>query len=424
AKTFNQLDEDDPLRAEILTNVGQKYHAAKLGALLQNMDMFDKMLVDYSEGSGSALEEADKSANNLTGTLNKLSNSWTELVNSITSKSAIKGGVGFFDNILQSVTKLVETFDVIPVALASVTAFMTAKNKDMGLHIFDEKGNFDLSGNFMGIIDVDQIKHYKAAKEAVDGWNQKLANGVTDIESFENATVQNTAQLKEYLKTCSVDAPASLKGYKQSLQAAGEATTSLRLGTLLLNSAISFGLGLCIQGVISGLDYLIHIEEKEAEALEEAKSKFTETTNKIKSLNDELSSTQDRIAELQKLADSGTISVADENELKLLKETNKELERKIALEQKGQIDDAKDYLKKAQKVNKEKPYSYAHYNADGEYVTVRKHGDASEQLQDTIKQYRDAVKHYGRDKVNVENYNDMISEQAENVGSLIEAYQS
>jgi len=59
AKTFNQLDEDDPLRAKILTNIGQKYHANKLSALLQNMDMFDKMLVDYSEGEGSALEEAN-----------------------------------------------------------------------------------------------------------------------------------------------------------------------------------------------------------------------------------------------------------------------------------------------------------------------------------------------------------------------------
>ena len=65
SKTFNDLDEKDPLRAEILTNIGGKYQATKLAALLQNMDMFDKMLVDYSQGSGSAMEEAEKSANNL-----------------------------------------------------------------------------------------------------------------------------------------------------------------------------------------------------------------------------------------------------------------------------------------------------------------------------------------------------------------------
>ena len=428
AKTFNQLDENDPLRAEILTNVGQKYHAAKLGALLQNMDMFDKMLVDYSNGAGSALREADLSANDLSGTLNRLSNSWDELVNSITNKSTIKGGVGFLDTLLQSATKLIDTVDVLPVALAGITAFMTAKNKDYGItKVFDTTAegklpHLDLEGNLFGI-DFSQIKHFKEAEKAINNWNDRVVNGAKDIASFNNETVKNNASLREYLSTCT-DGSASLKGYKQFLQAAGEATTSLRLGTILLNSALSLGVGLAIQGVITGLDYLIHKEEKEAEALEEAKNKFTQTTDEIKSLNDELSSTHDKIAELQKLADNGTISVADENELKLLKETNKELERKIALKQKEQIDDAKDLLKKVQKSNKAKPYSYAHYNDEGKYVTVRKHGDASEQLQDTIEQYQDAVKHYGKDKVNADNYNDTISEQAESVSNLLKAYQS
>lgn len=42
-----------------------KYQATKLAALLQNVEMMDKMLVDYSESSGSALSESNKSANNL-----------------------------------------------------------------------------------------------------------------------------------------------------------------------------------------------------------------------------------------------------------------------------------------------------------------------------------------------------------------------
>lgn len=38
------------------------------------------MLKDYSEGTGSAAIEAEKSANNWSGSLNKLSNSWTEFI--------------------------------------------------------------------------------------------------------------------------------------------------------------------------------------------------------------------------------------------------------------------------------------------------------------------------------------------------------
>ena len=130
AKTFNQLDEDDPLRAEILTNVGQKYHATKLGALLQNMDMFDKMLVDYSEGSGSALEEANKSANNLTGTLNKLSNSWTELINSMVNSDDLKSFVNLLNSIVQGATKLVST--LTPLGTLGVGAGLFSRIKNVG----------------------------------------------------------------------------------------------------------------------------------------------------------------------------------------------------------------------------------------------------------------------------------------------------
>ena len=68
--------------------------------------MFDKMLVDYSQGSGSAMEEASKSANNLQGRLNALSNSWTEFVNSVVNSDALKTGVNILNELVQGVTKL------------------------------------------------------------------------------------------------------------------------------------------------------------------------------------------------------------------------------------------------------------------------------------------------------------------------------
>ncbi len=128
AKTFNQLDEDDPLRAEILTNIGQKYHAAKLGALLQNMKMFDKMLVDYSEGTGSALEESNKSAENLTGTMNKLSNSWTEFINTIVNSDELKSGVKLLDSLVQGATNLVDKFGSFGTIGAGAGIFAGIKN--------------------------------------------------------------------------------------------------------------------------------------------------------------------------------------------------------------------------------------------------------------------------------------------------------
>ncbi len=132
AKTFNQLDEDDPLRAEILTNIGQKYHASKLGALLQNMEMFDKMLVDYSEGTGSALEESNKSAENLTGTLNKLSNSWTEFVNSIIESEGLKTGVKLLNGLVEGATSL--TSKLGSLGTIGLGAGLFAGVKNSGVH--------------------------------------------------------------------------------------------------------------------------------------------------------------------------------------------------------------------------------------------------------------------------------------------------
>ena len=128
AETFNQLDEDDPLRAEILTNIGQKYHAAKLGALLQNMEMFDKMLVDYSEGTGSALEESNKSAENLTGTLNKLSNSWTEFVNNIINSDGLKAGANLINKLVEGATSLTSTLGSLGTIGLGAGLFAGVKN--------------------------------------------------------------------------------------------------------------------------------------------------------------------------------------------------------------------------------------------------------------------------------------------------------
>lgn len=131
AETFNELDEDDPLRAEILTNIGQKYHAQKLGALLQNMDMYDKMLVDYSEGSGSAMEESNKSANNLEGTINKLSNSWTEFVNTLINSNELKTVVNWFNVLVQGATDL--TNAISPLGTIGLGAGLVASVKNIGI---------------------------------------------------------------------------------------------------------------------------------------------------------------------------------------------------------------------------------------------------------------------------------------------------
>lgn len=129
AETYNSLEDSDPLKAEILTNIGQKYHANKLAALLTGWDDYEKMLTDYSEGAGSAAVEAEKSATNWEGSLNKLSNSFTELVNNFVNSDAVIGGLNFFDGLIQGADTLVDSLGTLGTVGTSLGLLQGVRNK-------------------------------------------------------------------------------------------------------------------------------------------------------------------------------------------------------------------------------------------------------------------------------------------------------
>lgn len=106
AIAYNALEEKTPLKNEITENIGQN-HPEQLAALLAGWQEYENMLAEYSRGKSSAIETAGQSAQNLTGTLNRLSNSWTEFVNSIIHSDALKTGSVLIDNIIQHASELV-----------------------------------------------------------------------------------------------------------------------------------------------------------------------------------------------------------------------------------------------------------------------------------------------------------------------------
>ena len=371
AETFNQLDEDDALRAEILTNIGGKHQAAKLAALLQNMELFDKMLVDYSEGAGSAMEEAMKSANNWSGKLNQIQNSWHSLVSSIISNDTVLNGLTFGDKLIQGIEGMIEKFGVIPTILTAVNSSMVAMNKDYGLtKIWDkDTKKIDLEGNIFGI-DFSAIKnlknqkkHLEEVKEAVQLWNDAMLNGENDLESFSSSLAKNNSQFKAYLQTTSKDAPASLKGYRQYLQDTGQATEELRLKTILLNSALTFLGSIAVQAVIKGI----------ATAYDRFNVTVTESKEAVDGVNSKIS---DLKAQLEELNDLEYKSDFDRQKISQLEKELELQERILEVEQKrlyqNQVGTSfSDYFDKESLVAKQQE-QYNRYNKEGyEYLSMR-----------------------------------------------------
>ncbi len=68
---------------------------------------YQKMLKDYSEGMGSAAVEAEKSANNWQGSLNKLSNAWTSFISNFANSDLIIAGTNALTDFIEVLDTLV-----------------------------------------------------------------------------------------------------------------------------------------------------------------------------------------------------------------------------------------------------------------------------------------------------------------------------
>ena len=127
---FNKLPEGDARRANILTDIGQNYHADTLSAILSGWESYESMLGLYSQGMGSAAEEAERSANNIEGSLNRLSNTWTGTVGNVINSDAILAIVKSLNGLLSVINNI--TASLGPLGTIGLGAGLFAGSKNVG----------------------------------------------------------------------------------------------------------------------------------------------------------------------------------------------------------------------------------------------------------------------------------------------------
>ena len=85
-------------------------------------------LYNSSEAKNSAFEESQKSAENLEGSLNRLSNTWTDTVDNILNSDAMTTGVNVLNELLTILNKITETLGSWGSIAAGVGIFAGIKN--------------------------------------------------------------------------------------------------------------------------------------------------------------------------------------------------------------------------------------------------------------------------------------------------------
>ena len=130
SEEYTKLDKSDAKRANLLSAVGGKYRANALNAILENYDTYEKMLKDYEDGEGSMAEEAEKTANSWEGSLNRISNTFNDVMGNIVNSDFVITCINFLDNVLSLINKITSalgSWGTIGVGVG-VTAFV--KNFD------------------------------------------------------------------------------------------------------------------------------------------------------------------------------------------------------------------------------------------------------------------------------------------------------
>lgn len=130
ADEYAKLDFSDHRRTDLLDAVGNTQSADALHALLENYGMYEKMLQEYADGTGSLAAEAEKMAGSWEGSLNRLSNTWTDTVGNIVDSDAIVAAVNGLNSLLSVVNHVTDRLG--PLGTAGLGAGMLAGVQNTG----------------------------------------------------------------------------------------------------------------------------------------------------------------------------------------------------------------------------------------------------------------------------------------------------
>ena len=199
-------------------------------------------------------------------------------------------------NLVDGISKLIDTFGLMPTTIGAAVLAYTALNKQMQAFTFDSDNNKIALNGF--------IKKIKEETEAVRKTNSAFKTmkdgqiALTAVQSKSSAGfIKNTVEVGKY---------------GASLVLATAKTIALQVATVALNAVLSMGISLAITGIVTAINNLIHAEEnaikKQQEALESAKNLAEEYESENETI-------EDLIKQYDELAKKTTRTPEEENQI-------------------------------------------------------------------------------------------------------------
>lgn len=188
-----------------------------------------------------------------------------------------------------------------------------------------------LTGNFNN--DYDLAKNLDSDTKALQAFNEEFGkrhDKDAALKKLEGASVT----LQEFAKNAD-EGTLSLKNFFSSVTGAGKLTNAIKgIGLQMLTTAAQAAAIWAITEVfrlaVNAIQDYINRAEIAKEKMENSKKAYQDTTDEIKSLNDELEQNKERMAEINS---QDVITYTDQQELEKLETANTRLERQIELKE-------------------------------------------------------------------------------------------
>ena len=176
-------------------------------------------------------------------------------------------------------------------------------------------------------------------------FNNALLDGATPAEAYADH-LTNVSKAAQEAARQSNGLPVDIDKYHNS-QLAASMATKVSTGSMIaqsvasaaLTGAISMGVTLAVNGLITGLDYLTHAHERAVEAVDNANQAYAENETELNNASSSLAQVEERLNALNSIQNP---SLADKEETAELERQREELTAQVALlKEKGEALKAK-----------------------------------------------------------------------------------
>ena len=116
SEAYSKLNTGDARKANLLDAAGGGINADALEAVLNNYSLYEQMLSQYAQGVGSMAQKAAQTADSWEGSMNRLSNTWTDTIGNIADSDAVitlVNGLNGLLSVINSITAGLGSFGTI-----------------------------------------------------------------------------------------------------------------------------------------------------------------------------------------------------------------------------------------------------------------------------------------------------------------------